>query len=170
MILSRDFVTRLSRDNVAACDYAVASCDFVAQTNQTNMTDDDILAGMLVSVGCVAKRKRTISRGVQKRLDMEQFHHFGTVFVKEDRETGKVVQRPCLFMRQSRSVQLDSNLTGAASANFGAKKSRTRAAKSRDKIARVIAILGLGWGDYGQVDASARGWFIARVRVLELLW
>ena len=107
MILSRDFVARLSRDNVAARDCAVARCDFVAQTNQTNMTGDDILAGMLVSVGCVAKRKRTISRGVQKRIDMERFHHFGTVFVKEDRETGKVVQRPCLFMRQSRSVQLD---------------------------------------------------------------
>ena len=28
----------------------------------------------------------------QKRLDMEQFHHFGTVLVKEDRETGKLVQ------------------------------------------------------------------------------
>ena len=62
------------------------------------------------------------------------------------------------------------NLTVAASATFSAKKSRTRAAKSRDKIARVTAILGLGWGDYGQVDASARGLFIARVRVLELLW
>jgi len=31
---------------------------------------------------------------------MEQFHHFGTVFVKEDRETGKVVQKPCSFIRQ----------------------------------------------------------------------
>jgi len=40
---------------------------------------------------------------------MEQFHHFGTVFVKGDRETGKLVQTPCLFTRQSRSsVQLDS--------------------------------------------------------------
>jgi len=29
---------------------------------------------------------------------MEQFHHFGSVFVKEDRETGKVVQKPCLFI------------------------------------------------------------------------
>jgi len=43
------------------------------------------------------KRKRTINRRVQKRLDMEQFHHFGTVFVKEDSETGKVAQKPCLF-------------------------------------------------------------------------
>ena len=49
-----------------------------------------------------------ISRRVQKRLDMEQFHHFGTVFVKEDGEMGKIVLKPCLFMRQSRSVQLDS--------------------------------------------------------------
>jgi len=39
---------------------------------------------------------------------MEQFHYFGTVFAKEDLETGKVAQKPCLFMRQSRSVQLDS--------------------------------------------------------------
>jgi len=40
---------------------------------------------------------------------MEQFRHFRTVFVKEDRETGKVAQKPCLFARQSRSsVQLDS--------------------------------------------------------------
>ena len=30
---------------------------------------------------------------------MEQFRHFETVFVKEDRETGKVVQKPCLFTR-----------------------------------------------------------------------
>ena len=29
---------------------------------------------------------------------MEQFHHFGTVFVTEDRETGKVVQKTCLFI------------------------------------------------------------------------
>jgi len=28
---------------------------------------------------------------------MTQFHHFGTAFVKGDRETGKVVQKPCLF-------------------------------------------------------------------------
>ena len=39
---------------------------------------------------------------------MKQFHHFETVFVKKDSETGKVVQKPCLFMRQSRSMQLDS--------------------------------------------------------------
>ena len=45
--------------------------------------------------------------------DMEQFHHFGTVFAKEDRETRKVVQKPCLFMRQSRSVQLESRAASA---------------------------------------------------------
>ena len=39
---------------------------------------------------------------------MVQFHHFGTVFVKEDRETGKVAQKPCLFAQQSLSVQVDS--------------------------------------------------------------
>ena len=52
----------------------------------------------IVFVGCLAKQKRTINRRVQKRLDMEQFHHFGTVFAKEDRETGKVVHKPCLFI------------------------------------------------------------------------
>ena len=72
------------------------------------MTDCDILGSSLVLAGCLAKRKRTINRRVQKRSDMEQFHHFGTVFVGEDRETGKVVQKLCLFTRQSRSVQLDS--------------------------------------------------------------
>jgi len=72
------------------------------------MTDYDIRANSIVLVGCPAKRKRTINRRVKKWLDMEQFRHFGTVFVKEDRETGKVVQKLCLFTRQSRSVQLDS--------------------------------------------------------------
>jgi len=69
------------------------------------MTDYDILGSSFVLVGCLAKRNCTINRRVhKKRLDMEQFYHFGTVFVNEDNETGKVVQKPCLFMRQSRSV------------------------------------------------------------------
>ena len=69
------------------------------------MTDYDILGSSLVSVGCLAERKRTISRRVQRRSGMEQFRHFGTVFAKEVRETGKVVaQKPCLFTRQSRRV------------------------------------------------------------------
>jgi len=89
------------------------------------MTDDDILASSLVLVGCLAERQRTINRRVQKRLDMEQFHHFGTVFVKEARETGKVVQKPCLFVQlDSRSVQLD------------------KVACSCDKIAPKIARVG----------------------------
>jgi len=61
------------------------------------MTDYDILGSSLVLAGCLAKHKRTINRRVKKRLDMEQFRHFGTAFVKEDCETGKVVQKPCLF-------------------------------------------------------------------------
>jgi len=68
----------------------------------------DIFASNSVLEGPLAKRKRAINRRVQKRLDMEQFHRFETVFVKEDREKGKVVQKPCLLTRQSRSVQLDS--------------------------------------------------------------
>jgi len=101
-------LTILSRDKVAACDCAVARCELVALINQTNMTDYDILGSSLVLVGCHAKRKRTINRRVHKRLDMEQFHHFGTVFMKKDGETGKVVQKPRLFTRQRRSAQLDS--------------------------------------------------------------
>jgi len=61
------------------------------------MTDYDILASSLVLVGCLAKRKHTVSQRVQKRLDMEQVCHFEAVFVKEDHEAGKVVQKPCLF-------------------------------------------------------------------------
>ena len=57
---------------------------------------------------------------------MEQFHHFGTVFVKEDRETGKVVQKPCLFATKSQRLRLCRTI-----------KSRTGATKSRDKIAGV---------------------------------
>jgi len=37
-----------------------ARCDFVAETNQTNMTDYVILGSSLVLVGCLAKRKQTI--------------------------------------------------------------------------------------------------------------
>ena len=44
------------------------------------MTGYDICANSLVLVGCCAKRKRTISRRVKKRLDMEHFRHFGTVY------------------------------------------------------------------------------------------
>jgi len=47
-----------------------------------------VLGSSLFLVGCLAKRKRTINRKIQKRLNVKQFHHFGTVFVKEDRETG----------------------------------------------------------------------------------
>jgi len=101
------------------------------QRNQTNVTDYDIRGSSLVSVGCLAERKRTISRRVQKRSGMEQFRHFGSVFVKEVRETGKVVaQKPCLFTRQSRSVA--TRQSQAASATL----SRDKVAHSCDKIAR----------------------------------
>jgi len=40
---------------------------------------------------------------------MEQFHHFGTVFVTEDRETGKVVQRPCLFIAKFHYTDTDTD-------------------------------------------------------------
>jgi len=106
---------------------------------QTNTTDYDIRTYILALVGCLAQRKRTINRRVKKRLDIEQFRHFGAVYVKEDREAGKLVQKPpCLFTRQSRSVQLDSRSVCETSSR--AIKSRTRAAKSRDKIAGVTSV------------------------------
>jgi len=75
------------------------------------MTDYEILGSSLVLVCCLAKRKRTINRRVQIRSDMEQFNHFGTVFVKEDCETGKWYRsRVCLC--DSRSVQLCRVLVG----------------------------------------------------------
>ena len=41
------------------------------------------ITGLLIKrIGCSAKRKRAISRRVQKALDMERFHHVGTVFVR----------------------------------------------------------------------------------------
>ena len=49
-----------------------------------------------------------INRRVPKKIDTEQFHRFGAVFVKADRETGKVVRKPCVFTRQSGSMQHDS--------------------------------------------------------------
>jgi len=65
-----------------------------SKTNQTDITDYDILVSSLVLVGCLAERKHTINRRAQERLAMVEFRHFGTVFVKEDRETGKVAQKP----------------------------------------------------------------------------
>ena len=63
------------------------------------MTDYDILGSSLVLAGCLAKRKHTtINRRVQKKIGMEQFHHFGTVFAKEDRVTAKVAKKPCFFI------------------------------------------------------------------------
>jgi len=35
------------------------------------------------------------SKSSEGIIDKEQFRHFGTVFVKENSETGKVVQKPC---------------------------------------------------------------------------
>ena len=64
---------------------------------------------------------------------MEQFHHFGTVFVKEDRETGKVVQKPCLFTRQSHSMQLDSRSVCDV-------VTRDEVAHSCDKIAGMASV------------------------------
>ena len=99
------------------------------KTNQANMTDYDIRANSLVLVGCLAKRKRPINRRVQKRLDVERFHHFGTVFVKADRETEKWCRsRVCLCDK----VAAACNSTVAASATL----SRDKDAHSCDKIAQ----------------------------------
>ena len=74
---------------------------------------------------------------------MEHFRRFGTVFVKEDRETGKVVQKPCMLRDK---VVAACNATVAASAT----PSRERVANSCDKIARdriagVTSVLGSGF-------------------------
>ena len=69
-----------------------------SKTNQTDITDYDILVSSLVLVGCLAERKHTINRRAQERLAMVEFRHFGTVFVKEDRETGKVAHAEAVFV------------------------------------------------------------------------
>ena len=63
------------------------------------------------------KRKCTINPRVQKILDMEQLHHFGTVFGKEDRETGKVVQKPRLFIAKFHYTDTDTGPTRTKSAH-----------------------------------------------------
>jgi len=72
------------------------------------MTDYDILASSLVSVGCLAKTKAYHQSKSSEKIRLWYSFTILALFVKEDRETGKVVQKPCLFVRQSRSVQLDS--------------------------------------------------------------
>ena len=76
-------------------------------TNQTDMTDYNILGKQFSFSRPSCKTKAYINQRLQKRLYIENFHHFGTVFVKRW-ETGKVVQKPSLFMQQSRSMRLDS--------------------------------------------------------------
>jgi len=96
------------------------------------MTDYDSLGDSLVLVGCLAKRKRTINRRVQKRLDTEQFHRFGTVFVKEKCKTGKWCRsRVCL---RDKVVAVCNSTVAASAATLSRDKV---AAHSRDKIARV---------------------------------
>ena len=48
------------------------------------MTDYDVVGSRLSSKTKAYDRSKS-----SENLDMEQFHHFGTVFVKEDRETRK---------------------------------------------------------------------------------
>jgi len=129
-----DFVARLYRaitSQHATAQLHVAT--LLCQTNQASITDYDIHANSLVLVGCLAKIKRTMNRRVKKRLDTEPICHFGTVFVKEDHETGKVVQKPCFFYatklrhatQQSQHLQLCHAI-----------KLCTHATKSRDKNRR----------------------------------
>ena len=70
---------------------------------------------------------------------MEQFNHFGTAFVKEDRETGKVMQKQAVFVyatKSRRAIPQSQRLRLCRTL-----KSRTRATKSRDKIAGVTSVL-----------------------------
>jgi len=105
------------------------------------MTDYDILGGSLVLVGCLAKRKLACDQSKSsEKIRYRTILSYWNLFVKEDRETGNVVQKPCLFMRQSRRVQLNSR----SICDFVARlKSRTRATKSRDTITGVTSVLGL---------------------------
>ena len=76
------------------------------------------------------KRKRTISRRDRKRLDMEQFHHFGTVC-----EGG-----PWKWCRSC--VRLCANVDKvAASATLSLCRAIDKVAHSCDKIAGVASVL-----------------------------
>ena len=102
------------------------------------MTDYDTLGSSLVLVGCLAKRKCTINRRLQKRSDMEQFRHFGSVFVKEDRENGKSgAEAVFVYATKSQGATRQSQRLRLRRAI----KSRTRATTSRDKIAGVTLVL-----------------------------
>ena len=59
---------------------------------------------------------------------MERFRHFGTVFVKEDRETGKVVQKPCFFIAKFHYTDTDTGPTRTRTdpTEFRRKKVRVR--------------------------------------------
>jgi len=92
--------------SVRLCSCTLRLCR-VNKPNQTNMTDYDILGSSLVLIRGLAKRMCAINRWVQKRLDMEQFRHFGSIC--EGRSwNGKSGAEAVFVKRQSRSVQLDS--------------------------------------------------------------
>jgi len=91
------------------------------------MTDYDILASSLVSVGCLAKTKAYHQSKSSEKIRLWYSFTILALFVKEDRETGKVVQKPCLFVRQSQRATRQSQTLRLC---------RVIVAHSCDKIAR----------------------------------
>jgi len=65
------------------------------------MTDYINLGSSLVLVRCLVKTKAYDQSKSSGKIRHGTISSFWTVFVKEDRETGKAVQRLCLFMRKS---------------------------------------------------------------------
>ena len=128
-ILSRDFIAwQLSR-SMRLCSCTLRLC----RVNKPNQHDCWWYSWCsLVLVSRLAEWKRTINLGVQKRLDMEQFHHFGIVFVKAESGAEAVfvyATKSQCATRQSQRLRLRRAI-----------KSRTRATKSRDKIAGVTSV------------------------------
>jgi len=83
-ILSCNFIAR------SCCSVRLCSCTSATSSHkQTKPTWLMMILLLEVVVGCLAKRKRTISLRAEKRLDIKQFYKFVTVTVKEHHKTGK---------------------------------------------------------------------------------
>ena len=94
-ILSRYFIARQSR-STRLCSCTLRLC----RVNKTKTSWLIILRSSLVLVGCFAKRKRTISRRVQERLDREQFHYLWRRIVKRGkRRRSRVCRRYDIGLR-----------------------------------------------------------------------
>ena len=108
------------------------------------MTDYDILANSLVLAGCLAKRKRTIYRRVKKRLDMEQFRHFGSICEGGSWNGKSGAEAVFVYATKSQRATRQSQRLRLCRATVAhvcrATKLRTRATKSRDKIDKIARV------------------------------